>query len=326
MQENLIIYLIFPIVITVLCGVLRGKRSPETMQGIATLLGIGGTFVGIIYALYSVDFNNLSTSIPSLLNGIYPAFFSSLAGVFVSLTVYWFPAFWKQGDYSERTDLDTGSQILRELQLLNEHIAGKSNSSLRVQLVTMKDTIAEGQGAIKTSFDDFATKMAENNMSALKEVIEQFNTQLQEQFGGNFKQLNEAVGKLVAWQEGYRQVVEEAHTNLQQVTETLESSQKALTISSENLERIVASADSFQKSADALQKQLEGLYDVTVAFGDTATTLKEDAGKITETMQQITHKTLEDLGQNLKGISEALVIDYKELQKVIKELSMNQQR
>ena len=41
-------------------------------------------------------------------------------------------------------------------------------------------------------------------IEALKSVIQDFNNNLTEQFGDNFKQLNEAVYKLVIWQENYK--------------------------------------------------------------------------------------------------------------------------
>lgn len=45
----------------------------------------------------------------------------------------------------------------------------------------------------------------EQVINALKEVISDFNNNLVEQFGENFKQLNAAVLELVQWQENYKQ-------------------------------------------------------------------------------------------------------------------------
>ena len=50
--------------------------------------------------------------------------------------------------------------------------------------------------------------MAENNSNALIEALEEvmrgFNSKINEQFGDNFKQLNEAVGQILVWQEQYQ--------------------------------------------------------------------------------------------------------------------------
>ena len=45
----------------------------------------------------------------------------------------------------------------------------------------------------------------EQVIAALKTVIQDFNNNLTEQFGENFKQLNTAVLELVTWQENYKQ-------------------------------------------------------------------------------------------------------------------------
>ena len=44
MPENLIYYLIIPGLIITVCFLLAERRPPETIQAIATLSGIGGTF------------------------------------------------------------------------------------------------------------------------------------------------------------------------------------------------------------------------------------------------------------------------------------------
>ena len=62
-------------------------------------------------------------------------------------------------------------------------------------------------------FNEFAEQMAENNtqalIEALEEVMRDFNTKINEQFGDHFRQLNEAVGRINDWQEQYRQQMNE---------------------------------------------------------------------------------------------------------------------
>ena len=56
-------------------------------------------------------------------------------------------------------------------------------------------------------------KLAESNSKALiialQEVIRDFNTKITDQFGDNFKQLNQAVGAMLEWQKQYREQVGE---------------------------------------------------------------------------------------------------------------------
>lgn len=313
-------HFIFPAFIVYVCLRLRGKRSPETVQGAATLLGIAGTFLGIIMALHGNDFNNLNVSIPGLLNGIYPAFFSSLAGVAISVWVYLDPKRWKQRGGHAEGELDTDSQILSELKNLNENISGDSETALSTQLLKLKTGVMDKQDELKKSFDGFAEKMADNNMKALEEVIKDFNEQLQEQFGENFKELNKAVGALLDWQENYKDTVEKTNAEMQDMLKALESSKESMNISSRSLEEITKSVSSFKENADALKAQLEETRGAIGTINEFSQNLDGSASTIKSNMDELMTKTLEDLGQNLKGISEALVNDYREARQEINEL------
>ena len=54
----------------------------------------------------------------------------------------------------------------------------------------------------------------EEIIKALQNVIKDFNTNLTEQFGDNFKQLNEAVLKMIEWQNTYKDSVQEFEKQL----------------------------------------------------------------------------------------------------------------
>lgn len=323
-MSSFIIPIFFITTIVIVCLHFREKRSPETIQGIATLGGIFGTFAGIVLALSGLDFQNIGTSIQALLNGIYPAFLSSLSGVGISLWVYLFPDFWKQQEETMDREQGTESQILRELRNLNENISGDAETSLNTQILKMRDAITGKQDELKTSFDAFAEKMAENNMKALEEVIKDFNTKLQEQFGENFKQLNEAVGKLLDWQENYKETIEKTNAAMEHMLKSLESSKESIQVSTSALEEIRENANSFKENADALRTQLEEVRNTTGEINEFANRLSGAANTIKDNMEGIMNKALEDLGQNLKGISEALVRDYQQIQQVFERMKDSQ--
>ena len=77
-------------------------------------------------------------------------------------------------------------------------------------------------------FADMLSKSAtEQVIEALKEVIQDFNNHLVEQFGENFKALNEAVLKLVVWQDNYKEQLSDMKVQyehgVQAITKTEES-------------------------------------------------------------------------------------------------------
>ena len=310
MPESIFSIFLIPLTAMALMGFicffwLRRKRSPETVQGVATLLGIAGTFAGIIFALSGLNFEDLASSIPALLGGMFFAFFSSLMGVAVSLLVYFFPRFWRQEEEAIDSESDIDSQILRAIKELNKNMVGKQDELIK-------------------SFDVFAEKMADNNMKALEEVIKDFNTKLQEQFGENFKQLNLAVHKLLDWQENYKETVEKTSAEVESMIKMLKSSNDSIGVSADALQEITKSADSFRENADALKTQLGEARNTIGEINEFASGLGGASDVIKGNMEDITGKVLEDLGQNLKGISEALVRDYQEIQRVFERMKNSQ--
>lgn len=77
--------------------------------------------------------------------------------------------------------------------------------------------IERGNNVLIEEFRIFAKNMAENNMKAFTEAIQEcirdLNNQLQEQFGENFKHLNYAVEKLLEWQVHYKETIEKTNDN-----------------------------------------------------------------------------------------------------------------
>ena len=107
-----------------------------------------------------------------------------------------------------------------------------------------------------TAFKEFATYMAEENskafIEALNKTIRDFNNNLIESFGSNFKQLNEAVIKLVDWQEQYKQIIETTTENQKVIFDSFNGIEKELqTFTSEtrNVNSIVSELSALTKES-----------------------------------------------------------------------------
>ena len=107
-----------------------------------------------------------------------------------------------------------------------------------------------------TAFKEFATYMAEENskafIEALNKTIKDFNNNLIESFGSNFKQLNEAVIKLVDWQEHYKETIESTTENQRVIFNSFTGIEKELqTFSSEtkNINSIVTELSTITKES-----------------------------------------------------------------------------
>lgn len=103
-----------------------------------------------------------------------------------------------------RMDLSDNHRALeRHLAAVSETLSKISEQSMAQQ--TSFSTFKEKLWNKLQDFADMMSKSAtEQVIEALNKVITDFNRQLTEQFGENFKKLNEAVFELVQWQENYR--------------------------------------------------------------------------------------------------------------------------
>ncbi|MEY3573153.1 MAG: hypothetical protein RJA77_1068, partial [Pseudomonadota bacterium] len=207
------------------------SHGPEVL----TTMGILGCFTGITVALFSFNPNDIQQSVPSLLGGIRTAFWASLAGVFGALTLRFAQRF--------RPIAEPEAASVQEAEVIDVVRA----------IERMDRRQADDQGRLISAFQDFAQHMVENNqkaiVEALKEVVRDFNQQLTEQFGENFKQLNAAVEKLVIWQQQYRDTLEQLQAEQQK-------SQQALAQATDSLASMAQSAGHFAQTAHALEAEI----------------------------------------------------------------------
>ena len=114
---------------------------------------------------------------------------------------------------------EASEQEQEALDKLRKAVSAESDSSLLTQVQKLRTDFKDGQNELIREFRQFAQTMADNNskalIEALEKVIRDFNTQLTEQFGENFKQLNQAVGALLTWQENYRHHIENIRGKIQ---------------------------------------------------------------------------------------------------------------
>ncbi|KJS34414.1 MAG: hypothetical protein VR70_17760 [Rhodospirillaceae bacterium BRH_c57] len=194
-----------------------GRMAP----GVLTSLGVLGTFAGIFVGLMEFDVSAIDRSVPLLLEGMKLAFLTSLVGISTAILFKVLQPFLTPQDGADEEA--TGSDLLvvlkdirdgqrDSLEKLRQSITGDGDGSLSTQLAKLRTTTGDGFADLRKDFQTFAEKIAEDNsqalIDALQEVIRDFNAKINEQFGENFKHLNEAVGKLLVWQENYRVHVE----------------------------------------------------------------------------------------------------------------------
>jgi len=197
-------------------------------------LGIFGTFLGIFLGLIHFDTSDINSSIPSLLEGLKTAFITSLFGMFFSIILKYLYGIFEKIDRSKETvESDDPIVLLRNISggvsSLSETVTAMGEMvikcfqsdeefSLVSQLKLIRTDMSDLKREIVKSLNEFGEKVAELGteamIEALSNVIEQFNVHLNDLVGEEFKQLKDAMIKLVEWQEFHRNSIDQMQSRL----------------------------------------------------------------------------------------------------------------
>ena len=192
----------------------------------------------------------------------------------------------------------------------------------------MTKTVSYEHNQLRKEFGTFSRNVAESItelatkelISSLTTVIENFNTQLSTQFGENFKQLNEAVGKTIDWQEQYRQQMDKLANEFQIAADSIDQSRDSLKNIADSSNTIADRSSSIVDSAEKLEPILHTLNDQLGAFSDLRQKANEAFPIIEERLEDLTtkfsgavQKTITDSHEQSKKLAD----QYDEFQKVI---------
>ncbi len=299
----------------------RKKRDPGFLSGVVMSLGVLGTFIGIFIGLLWFNTGNIEASVPDLLSGLKIAFLTSIVGMFTGFILKMFPGLYGF-DTSIKTEGAGIDDIVDHLKAISEGInsgtkrheklliniekalAGEGDSTLLTQMQKMRTSFSDKQDLMIKEFKSFAETMAENNSSALIDaltlVMKDFNAKINEQFGENFKHLNEAVGSMVIWQQNYKEHVEKLTANFEILVMGYQKSEQTLETIVDNSQKFSGIAENLEKTMNMMSQQMKFLNEGLKAFSEMAS----DAGKAMPAIE-------ENLNALTKGFAEnaAKVID-----------------
>jgi ABC-type transporter Mla subunit MlaD len=225
---------------------------------ILTMIGILGTFWGVTEGLIRFDPNNVKDGLPLLLGGLKTAFFASLFGVgFAIVLKLVAPIFGgKLGKNAIVQQGATAGDIVQAIMGLKSTISGEGESTLISQLKLLRQDTNDRLDSLQKAQTDALAQLSQMGsatlVEALQQVIVDFNEKISEQFGDNFKQLNQAVGKLLEWQAQHKDHVDS-------ITKSLASLISQSNTIVENQTQLTSKAESFVGVSQSLSGLLGGL-------------------------------------------------------------------
>lgn len=227
--------------------------------------------------------------------------------------------------------IKSDKHLLDAINTMSKSISGESDTTLLSQLKNLRIAIIDEEKATRSeiqlmhegmisAFNEFAHQMAENNskafIKALEETIKDFNTKIQEQFGENFKQLNVAVGKLLVWQEEYKNTIVEVTENQKVIFEGIEQAKSSLKDMANNSYSIQESAQLLSNiilTAQKYQEELLVSLNTLVEISKEAKQFIPALNKTSEQISSLSNNATENMDKYLKEAQDSVAISAKEI-------------
>lgn len=342
--EIIIIIAFFAMMLFVFFYFWRMLKLTQSIASIITVLGVLGTFVGIAYGLYEFDPLHIEKSVPALLEGLKIAFTTSIAGIFLAVILKFRAARISYKEEKAGREKTTGATIddlanflmkiyesqkeegettRNSLESIERALTGEGETTVVTQLQKMRTAFLDKQDELVKSFNEFAKKMAEYNyaalIKALQVVIRDFNAKINEQFGDNFKQLNQAVEKILFWQEQYRKQMDELAQEFQVAAKAIEHSQKALADIAEQSVKIGSNAEKLEPILIAIEDRQKNLEDHLSAFSDLST----KAGKAFPIIEDALNKLISDFSAH---VDQVITYSNKSVEELIKNIESQEKQ
>jgi uncharacterized protein YukE len=351
-------------------------HASQILPSVLTSVGVLGTFVGILLGLWEFRVDQISESIPQLLEGLKIAFITSVAGIGLAMAYkFTHQLEVKLDDEDDGQDaIDAMRTSLRDIQkqqmsfqdeqskttaaLLERNaamqsslaelvvgnkalvtvsqqlaesnkavveanqqvaegnkailksLAGDEDGSLLTQMQKIRTTLIDRHDETKKIISDIQTVLRENTdtlvsefrefskhmmenasaalIQALEGVIRDFNDKLTEQFGENFKQLNQAVGRMVDWLDVYKDQLEQIKQHLAASEQALQTSENSLGTIRGDFTRVVEMSDELKAILEAYGKSKEELQQGMERFNELAEQAKQSLPDVEEKVMSLT--------------------------------------
>lgn len=181
--------------------------------------------------------------------------------------------------------------------------------------------------SLQKALDTLSKGATEEIITALERVISDFNENLTEQFGDNFKQLNESVKKMIIWQENYKVAIEQIEKNLRVAVTNIEKTSDYIQTFTNNYEKISLVSEDLHQIIEVNQNQINNIeYHmnnlreigkeaslITTSINDFSKSIQsslsnqsEGLNNLSDKLTEQTSNTIKELGNSLGRLNENL--------------------
>ncbi|MCA3274745.1 MAG: hypothetical protein ING26_04420 [Roseomonas sp.] len=330
----------------------RLARLSAAAPSLLTTIGVLGTFVGILIGLMNFDVADISKSVPQLLEGMKTAFVTSVfgmsGGISVKLVSELVGRNEGQADSQgvedvllaladlKEEEIATRKELSLAMDRIRQGLTGDAESSLVTQIQRLRNDVtdeiknsrkstSDAMNILTNEIQKISSTLLENTSKAITEALERsirdFNEKITEQFGDNFKELNVAVGRLLVWQEEYRQQMEANATALKAGVAGIQASQGALDAIGVQAASLVLAAADMKALLDGIGKTKAELDARLEAFRDMAKSATSALPIIQNRVEDLTTRFsahVESASQRLEKTAEVLQSNFLVLEQSLR--------
>lgn len=295
------IFFTFVIIAIFVAGIVcsRGnkhERMKNFLPSAAVSIGIFGTFWGIFIGLSTFDPHNISHSIPSLLDGMKTAFFTSLLGMFVSLLLKLTYAQYddkynkssanpvKSLQNIELSSQEACSSIINLEKTISRCFRSEEEYSLVSQVKLIRQELIDSRRETKEAFTQFAeqfSKMAsESLVKELQQVVDKFNVMLTDLVSQSFQDLKDSTERLNAWQAEHKESINQNQQQLSLLVQLLSSLKEAHEQTLEKTEKLAQHFSQIEQQLQSVTLSSSQLEEHTTSLAEQNQLLQSSIGEI----------------------------------------------
>jgi methyl-accepting chemotaxis protein len=310
-------------------GPVYSAHTANYTPSILTSIGIFGTFLGVALGLNEFDTGSIQSSVPALLEGLKTAFWTSIAGLLGALTIKfrYAVASMRVRAHRESKQTATMDDLAWHLERISNHLATEEAEPVSELLRQQHDARMVQDKRLENTIRNYQADMTEANQQALQQaighVMREFNTRIEEQYGENFKQLNQAVGQMIVWQNEHRESIEA-------LVESNRQSAESAKLGAESFERLIQQTRSFTSVAEdmeallsTLQTQSENLREYLSTFSNLVVDAQQGLPQLETRILQLTEgmqQLVETQGQQMRSLLEGSATDIRDTVKQVSEV------
>lgn len=305
-------------------GPVYSLRTVNAAPSILTSIGIFGTFLGVALGLMDFDTTDIEGSVPQLIEGLKTAFWSSIAGLLAAMSIKLRHVIKHVRNYETETKytgatVDDLATLLGDIRLvLNKSGLADIGDNIQAGTKGLEQHLERLESVISQYQQEMVSANSNALTSAITELMTSFNEKITVQYGDNFRQLNQAVGRMVEWQENYKgelaKLLEQQKANgdvLDKATEAYQTMVQHTQAFNEVSEKLGDVMTGLQQQSESLGSYLDSLASLVSKASDGLPALEGRIMTLTEELAngiRESHRQMNELLTNTSSTIEKTVI------------------